>query len=446
MAPKDDDADDVPMLSPVADSLTLSPARRQLGPGSIIAIDNSDCMIDLGDRVIVEAVSKAADKGYQNDIDPDNSSFNSAADWAKLEDLKAKEGQFWENIKDVRCSERYGKTNRRTCLLRYEGYGRDLRCSDSSMAKLLTAKKLKEYLDKITSSGIVPAATKNLRRLNKQQTSSPVHGAMATKNHEINSSASVVKSVETLPRRGSIAPKTRLNGGASYTIVAKNILACRRSHAQQVTDGTRCIVRDQDGLHEYMTWSQIQQKEARGEACFPDEDYGQGLHPKVDREFLDKCRGGNKLDSTTDINVHDAIIYASKDNTIYYITVFWSLKDNMKAANLYNKRKKNEYDYEGPIRSSSTSFLEAGGRRDSFASILEKRQPDMWTQFVNSKKKGTAREGSPTPQAYVAAQVVEVVRAILHGAMNEMKEMHQHCIEEMRQYCIEARMSAKRGR
>jgi hypothetical protein len=358
------------------------------------------------------SASQASSKGFQIDVDKDNSSFNSASDWAKLQELKRKEGdQFERKVLRVRCSDTYWK-NRRTCLLRYEGFDRDLRCSRSNMAKLLTEKKLKEFLDKGTSSRIVPAATKNPRRLNKQQTSSPVHGAMAMKNHKINSSASVVESVETLPRRGSIAPKSRLNGSAKYTIVAKNILACRRSHAQQVTDGTRCIVRDQSGLHEYMTWAQIQQKETRGEACFPDEDCGQGLHPKVDREFLEKCRGKNKLDSTTDIDVHDAIMYTSKDKTIYYITVFWSLKDKVKAAILYNERKKNEYDYEGPIRSSSTSFLDAGGRRESFASILEKRQPDMWTQFLNSKKKGTAREGSPTPQEYEARQLVEEFRAI----------------------------------
>jgi predicted amidohydrolase len=78
MAPKRDDAQDVPMLSHVADSLAPSPALRQLGRGTIIAAEKSDYMIDLDDKIIVKAVSETSDKGYQNDVDHDNSSFNSA--------------------------------------------------------------------------------------------------------------------------------------------------------------------------------------------------------------------------------------------------------------------------------------------------------------------------------------------------------------------------------
>ncbi|OAL42659.1 hypothetical protein IQ07DRAFT_669137 [Pyrenochaeta sp. DS3sAY3a] len=187
----------------------------------------------------------------------------------------------------------------------------------------------------------------------------------------------------------------KLNPPSHYRIIAKSILSCRQTHSQQVTGGTHCIVQAQSGLHEFVTWAQIQQKQIQREASFQDDDYGHGLHARVDRDFLAECRGQNTLNVLTDYQVVDAIMYRSKHKTVYYITVFLRLKDKGKAEKLYQKRKEAGYDYSGPIRSSSSGFLAAGGSRKDFDPILQERQPEMYREYLESTRRRRFRKMPP---------------------------------------------------
>ncbi|KAL5370773.1 hypothetical protein DPSP01_014674 [Paraphaeosphaeria sporulosa] len=130
-----------------------------------------------------------------------------------------------------------------------------------------------------------------------------------------------------------------------------------------------------------------------------DEDYGHGLHPDADRAFLRGLTGDRKL-RPTDYDVKDAIMYRSKGGSetgVYYITVFLELKGEKRNA-LLESREVRHYNYEGPARSSRTTFLQAGGKEEDFAGILNDRQPEMWQEYLKKREHGGAREVSPLPE------------------------------------------------
>ncbi|KAL5397287.1 hypothetical protein PMIN03_012895 [Paraphaeosphaeria minitans] len=93
-------------------------------------------------------------------------------------------------------------------------------------------------------------------------------------------------------------------------------------------------------------------------------------------------------------------MYRSKgggENAVYYITVFLEFRGEKRIA-LLESREVRHYNYEGPARSSRTTFLQAGGKEEDFAGILNDRQPEMWQEYLKKRENGGAREVSPLPE------------------------------------------------
>ncbi|KAL5400767.1 hypothetical protein PMIN04_013157 [Paraphaeosphaeria minitans] len=175
--------------------------------------------------------------------------------------------------------------------------------------------------------------------------------------------------------------------------------------------GTHCLIRDRSGRHEYITWAQIKQSESEGSVSFQDEDYGQGLHAKADRDFLQALRNENKL-TAADYEVDDAVMYESEDQTAFHITVFVTLKNKEKLSLLLKRRKIAGYDFGGPIRSSPSGFIGAGGKKEDFAPILKKRQPEMYKRYLGRRKGGGARERSSAREANGIRQIQETLEKL----------------------------------
>ncbi|KAH8710280.1 hypothetical protein GQ44DRAFT_731150 [Phaeosphaeriaceae sp. PMI808] len=384
--------------------LLISPVPQQCKQGIVIAEEKSCYMVDCGNSIFVTSAEEVEKNGYQMVVDQDNAKFNSPSDWEQLQVLKKQDGEsFEENISSVRQSEIYLK-NRRTCLLKHNKVNRELRCGRSNMVKLLTERKLEGFLNKGDTS---------LGGRVERMTSSSL-----AQNHQKNFGADRINPVKIPPARGSVVP-ARQNGSVKYSIIAKNVLPCRKNNSEQVTNGTRCLLQDQDGKHIFMTWYDIKKKYEEGEATFKDDDFGHGLHAKVDRDFLKELSRTNKL-SPKDIQVDDAIMYHSSNGKIYYTTIVWRFTDNTKALYLYKRRKSAGYDYQGPIRCGSSSFIEVGGTTSDFSSILEKRQSEMYMKYLEQKeKKGTIKE--PVRREKVDVLLLERIHDMLFRICDKLE-------------------------
>jgi hypothetical protein len=436
--PKKEGAEDVAMLSPVSEASAMSLGHqheaqneshsdpRQQGKGIIIASESSEYMVDLGFSIEVMSASDIEGRDFQMDVDEDNPKFNSPADWTRMQQLKKDAGnQFYDNINNVRSSEIYGR-NKRTCFLNYQGESRDLRCSKSNMAKLITEKRLKEFLEKANADMVKQALHETHSGLSTGSTTSLKGKVTAKKEHDLSRNAQTATKMTKLSQmptiHGTIAPKNPRDKTADYIIIAKDH---RRGFAQQVTDNSHCILQNKQGLHESMKWSEIKEKQRKGEASFDDRDFGHGLHAHVDQEFLKKFKGKNKLNSTTDFDIDDAIMYHSLEKTTYWTTVFITLKKENHIQELQKQREKAGYQYDGPIRSSPSTLLSVGGARNDFEPILEKRQPEMLKESKGRKEikreilKETYQRAN-IPQAVDNTEYLPIIAALLPKALESL--------------------------
>ncbi|KAL5389105.1 hypothetical protein PMIN04_010045 [Paraphaeosphaeria minitans] len=246
-------------------------------------------------------------------------------------------------------------------LLSYKGHNSESRCGETNLMEIPTAESMESVLEKDQSTEIgrcpaFPSLQAGTSQFAKQQWSiKPTRGDRAPHKgcRNWDSEAETTASGRDAPGRRS-ARKTSGPVGKDASVVSWEV-----------------PIRDRNGLHEYITWAEIQQKESRGSASFQDEDFGKGLHAEVDRNFLKQLRNDYKLNAD-DYEVDDAAMYESKYQTEFHITVFVTLKNKKKLSWLKESRKSAEYEYEGPIPTCRGGFIAAGGKDEDFAPILKK--------------------------------------------------------------------------
>lgn len=356
---------------------------QEQSKGTIIASEGGEYMLDLGTCVTVRSAAEIEGKGFQTKLDEANSMFNSPSDWALMQDLKQQK-DFDNKIENVRCSEVYGR-KRRTCLFYYKGQSRALRCSRSNMVKLITEKRMNEFLEKGKKHTVNQPSLESQGKLINGPSPAPKRKAPIRRMSEVPISNS------------SVALEDARGEKLHYLIIAKDH---KRNPAQRVTDSTHCILQNQKGKYEAKTWLQIKICESLGTASFDDRDYGHGLHPEVDQKFLKEFEGANKLNSETGFELLGAIMYHSKNKTRFWITAIFKLKDEVKSKELFKKRRiadygyehndliptSMDYEYDYPIRCSRTFFENIGGTYYDLEQILERNQPEMLSEYKKRKK------------------------------------------------------------
>ncbi|KAL5370701.1 hypothetical protein DPSP01_014705 [Paraphaeosphaeria sporulosa] len=105
-------------------------------------------------------------------------------------------------------------------------------------------------------------------------------------------------------------------------------------------------------------------------------------------------------------------MYESDDQTAFHITVFVTLKNKEKLSLLLKRRNIAGYDDEGPIRSSPSGFIGAGGKKEDFTPILKRRQPEMYKRYLGRRKGGGARYRSSAREANGIRQIQETLEKI----------------------------------
>ncbi|KAL5378644.1 hypothetical protein PMIN06_011499 [Paraphaeosphaeria minitans] len=372
--------------SPLQDITIASGGRYQIADrgNSIEALQES--------KICVDDIRKGTDE--QDDKSA------SLSDFELLRMLKQRDGDTFEsNIHSLRGSNEYWGGGK-MFLLSYRHQKRELSCGETNMMKILTAEAIQSLLERDQSSETggslaIPSPQARASRFTEQRSTKP-HAWSYFRNQ---------------PARSSVAPEKHRDEDADYIIIAKNILASWQGRICGVMGGTHCLIRDRSGRHEYITWAQIKQSESEGSVSFQDEDYGQGLHAKADRDFLQALRNENKL-TAADYEVDDAVMYESEDQTAFHITVFVTLKNKEKLSLLLKRRKIAGYDFGGPIRSSPSGFIGAGGKKEDFAPILKKRQPEMYKRYLGRRKGGGARERSSAREANGIRQIQETLEKL----------------------------------
>ncbi|KAL5371183.1 hypothetical protein DPSP01_014442 [Paraphaeosphaeria sporulosa] len=373
---------------------------------------------DRGNSIEALQESKICVDDIRKGTDEHDDKSASLSDFELLRMLKQRDGDTFEsNIHSLRGSNEYWGGGK-MFLLSYREQNRELSCGETNMMKILTAEAIQSLLERDQSSETggplaIPSPQARASRFTEQRSTKPTPGATVPhkENKHRKSDADTTGSVRNQPARSSVAPERHRDEDADYIIIAKNILASWQGRIYGVMGGTHCLIRDRSGRHEYITWAQIQQSESEGSVSFQDEDYGQGLHAKADRDFLQALRSENKL-TAVDYEVDDAVMYESEDQTAFHITVFVTLKSKEKLSLLLKRRNIAGYDYGGPIRSSPSGFIGAGGKKEDFAPILKRRQPDMYKRYLGRRKGGGARERSSAREANGIRQIQETLEKL----------------------------------
>lgn len=373
---------------------------------------------DRGNSIEAPQESKTCVDDIRKGTDEHDDKVPPLWDFELLRMLKRRDGDSFESsIHSLRGSnEDWGSG--KMFLLSYKDQNRELRCSETNMIKILTGDAIQSLLEKDQSSETggslaTPSPQARASRFTQQRSTKPTPGATVPHkgNKHRNSDTDTTGSVRNESARSSVAPERHRDENADYIIIAKNILASWKESICGVMGGTHCLIRDRSGRHEYRTWAEIQQSESQGSVSFQDEDYGQGLHAKADRDFLQALRSGNKL-TAADYEVDDAVMYESKDQNAFHITVFVTLKNQEKLWVLGERRKIAGYDYGGPIRSSPSGFIAAGGKKEDFAPILERRQPEMYKRYLGRRKGGGRTKRSPAREANGIRQIQETLEKL----------------------------------
>lgn len=73
------------------------------------------------------------------------------------------------------------------------------------------------------------------------------------------------------------------------------------------------------------------------------------------------------------------------DKKKYEITVFLTLTDAAISRSLQGRRMATNYHYRGPSRCCSSVFVGAWGTRGDYNVILEKRQPQVYSDYLKRK-------------------------------------------------------------
>ncbi|KAF9730139.1 hypothetical protein PMIN04_007916 [Paraphaeosphaeria minitans] len=333
-------------------------------------------------------------------------------------------GSFESDMHDVRASneERGGEM----FLLSYDDQNKERRCDETNMMETLTGDAIQALRERGQSSSETSESLENpsQRRFTEQRSTKSTPRATAPPKRDKHRDSEAESTVSVTSERARGSEKRLRDGNADYSIIAKNILAIWQGSTCGVMGGTHCIIRGRNGKHEYTTWAEIQQRESRGSVSFPDVDYGKGLHAKVDRDFLEELRGDDKL-TAADYNVDDAVMYESKDQTAFRTTVFVTLKNKDKLRVLKDRREAADWDYEGPIRSSRTGFIAAGGKEEDLAPILNRRQPEMYRRYLGRGKSRRSRGRSSARDANGIWQVQETLEKLC-GAVKHLTNTTEH--------------------
>jgi hypothetical protein len=392
MVLKDRDKEGAAVLS--LESGTVHRSRECQG-ADITMSDNS--MANVGNSSTVLSPAQSDRAGSFMEIDMDNSVLENYPGQSPIEQLESNKGlDFAGKAHGVNCSDICG-SDQSACLVNNQGHEEELQKKGGVVARQNTKNRSNQCSRPPDASLIHPALSLSLGQPVNDPNRQVPYGALAVDNHETNHNAAV-SSVDhsmqspSFVRFVGTSEARELN--ANYIIIAKNILPCNQRQDQQVMDGTRCIVQDPQGRHNIMTWSQIEQKHQRG-LLFEDNDFGYGIHTKVDRDLLKRPKSqNNNLSDMRNFQVVDAVMHQSKEETVHYITVFLELKNKALADELSRIRTSAGYDYPGPIRCSVSDFLAAGGKRSDVERILKQKQPIAFKIYQEFRRKLRAGKSS----------------------------------------------------
>jgi len=369
---------DVTMLSPVSDAPSQSAPAVPGHKGVIVARDNDSCLVYYGNRFEHMANATAKNLQFSEKIETGRKKLNSSTDFNDLQKIRKKDpSKFRTEIEHVYSTQPYGN-NVRSTVVKLNGDDRLYIMSKSNAAQAMTKALYEERNENFD-------------------------GSPKSRNEATDASQLIIPSVETpcpspRPRRAAKMGNPQECSG-KYVIVGKDL----KNGKQQVESGTPCLVRDDHGVHKVMLWSEIREAELKGNAVFDDPKYNsEGMHPTSDREYLEKMEKHKKINdiSIKEISIKDAILwkYVSKsDKIVWYKTVFSDCDESGKLTDLYKARKAAGDDSKGPIRSSRSAFVKAGGSQAALDNFLKEKDPELWEEYVNCLKRRSGRDRSETP-------------------------------------------------
>jgi hypothetical protein len=405
MVSRDRDMEGAAVLSLASETVHRS---REYQGADITMSDNS--MVDVGRSITVLSPAQSDGADSWMEVDVVNAILENYPDQPPIQQPKSSKGlDFAGKTHGVNCSDICG-SDQSACLVNNQGHEKELQKKGSVVARQNTENRSNQYFRTPDASLIHPALSLSLGQPVDDSNRRVPYRALAVGNHETNHNAAI-SSVDhsmqspTFVRFVATSDAREMNG--NYIIIAKNILSCNQRQDRQVMDGTRCIVQDRQGQHKIMTWSQIEQKHQRG-LLFEDNDFGYGIHAKIDRDLLKRPKGrNNNLSDMKNFQVVDAVMHQSKEETVHYITVFLELKNKALADELYRTRTSAGYDYPGPIRCSVSDFLAAGGKRSDVERILKQKQPRAFKRYQESRRKLRAGKSSAVYQQGKIEQLLE---------------------------------------
>jgi hypothetical protein len=373
------------------------------GAASITAPDNVKSVVDVGDRIPMMSPAHSDEADSLMEIDTCHPTLEISPDQSLVQQLGIDKGSDAAgNAPGVPCSDSRGE-DPLACLADNQRDNKELQKDSSDRAMSDTedgssqhVRRPKTYFGQRVLS---PSPSEPIEDQNRPFP----HGLLAVDNHETNYNAPATDTDHSIGKpctcRSPVTSEAR-NSNANYIILAKNTLSCNQMHDQQVMGGTRCIVQDQQGRHEIMTWSQIEREHQRG-ILFEDSDFGYGIHTKVDKDFLKRFTGRHKSRNIGDFQVVDAIMHHSREGTRHYITVFLKLSNNDLLHDLSRARADAGYDYRGPIRCCVSVFRAAGGKKWDVERVLKKRQPAAFKRYQESRRSRTGKASTVYQQGKV---------------------------------------------
>jgi hypothetical protein len=352
---------DTPMLPDATDATPQSAPAVPGHKGVIVARDNDSCLVYYGNRFEHMANATAKNLQFSEKIETGRTKLNSSTDFNDLQKIRKKDpSKFRTEIEHVYSTQPYGN-NVRSTVVKLNGDDRLYIMSKSNAAQAMTKALYEERNENFD-------------------------GSPKSRNEATDASQLIIPSVETpcpspRPRRAAKMGNPQECSG-KYVIVGKDL----KNGKQQVESGTPCLVRDD-----------------HGNAVFDDPKYNsEGMHPTSDREYLEKMEKHKKINdiSIKEISIKDAILwkYVSKsDKIVWYKTVFSDCDESGKLTDLYKARKAAGDDSKGPIRSSRSAFVKAGGSQAALDNFLKEKDPELWEEYVNCLKRRSGRDRSETP-------------------------------------------------
>lgn len=405
--------------------------------GVIIAEEGSKwLMIDNMGTVTVKARSEVneADYSRRNPV----LAFNPDSHLGKLQELVKEDGKEFEKNITGRLREaryRHSKTQwRKTILVKHPRSREELRCTRTKFDNLVKGKDkaeallesslstLKEQLTAasyaVDSGGLIPNVDVSRGILHQGQKADT--NRMGTEHHRHQAHESglgVLKSLQTPHWDASeklADVKTRPTGTKTLIILAKHPPIWARGRGDittaQLQKSTWCIVQDpQTEKSRFKLLHECQKESRKGSVIYNDADWGKGVHPVSDRKWMDMFSYDEKLNKS-DYVVKDVISRRCGERE--YITVFLEVVSDEKKELLMQFRTVIGYKYEGPVRSSLTKFIKAGGHEEEALKILQQTTEGSKAVERRRRKEGRLRSHknssgmgtNPTTQFIVSQQ------------------------------------------